>query len=97
MRGGNASYNERPFTDLVDEEKRPFVKRRVLSTLLGGYRIAFDDGDEESSIPIHLHIFQIFIYAIMPAIVIVMTRLPIDRPTAVIIGGAVPMVINLVI
>ena len=53
---GNASYNERPFTDLVDEEKRPFVKRRVLSTLLGGYRTAFDDADDESSIPIHLHI-----------------------------------------
>ena len=54
---GNASYNERPFTDLVDEEKRPFVKRRVLSTLLGGYRTAFDDADDESSIPIHLHVF----------------------------------------
>jgi hypothetical protein len=58
---------------LVDEEKRLFVRRRVIATILGGYRTVFDESDDESYIPWHLHLFQIFIYAIMPAIVIVLT------------------------
>ena len=54
---GQANYSERPFKDLVDEEKRPFVKRRILSTLLGGYRLVYNEEDDESYIPFHLHIF----------------------------------------
>jgi hypothetical protein len=42
---------------LVDEEKRPFVKRRLLSTILGGYRVVFNEEDDDSSIPFHLHVF----------------------------------------
>jgi hypothetical protein len=57
----------------VDEEKRPFVKRRVLATLLGGYRVVFNEEDDESFIPFHLHVFQVLIYCIMPAVVVVLT------------------------
>ena len=57
----------------MDEEKRPFVKRRVLATLLGGYRVVFNEEDDESFIPFHLHVFQVLIYCIMPAVVVVLT------------------------
>ncbi len=74
------------------------MKRRLLSTILGGYRIVYDESDDESYIPVHLHILQLLIYAIMPAIVIIVTKALVDnRKTAVLIGGFVPMGLNLII
>ena len=82
----------------MDEDKWPFVKRRVLATLLGGYRLVFNEEDDESQIPFHLHIFQILIYFIMPAVTIILTQvLKEDRKTAVIIGGFIPLGLNFVI
>lgn len=97
-RRGVANYSERPFKDLVDEEKRPFVIRRIASTLLGGYRFVYDEADDDSTLPIHLHLLQILIYAIIPAIVVILILvLPNDRPTAVVVAGLVALGINFII
>jgi hypothetical protein len=39
----------------VDEDKRTFVGRKILSTVLGGYRIVYDE-IEANSIGIGLHV-----------------------------------------
>ena len=58
----------------------------------------YDESDDESYIPWYLHIIQILIYAIMPVIVIIVTKALVDnRQAAVLIGGFVPMGLNLVI
>jgi hypothetical protein len=37
------AYPERALSDLIDEEKRYFSARRVLSTFLGGFRLKYDE------------------------------------------------------
>jgi len=74
------------------------VIRRIASTLLGGYRFVYDEADDDSSLPFHLHLLQILIYCIVPAIVIILTLvLPKDRPTAVVIAGLVAFSLNTVV
>lgn len=54
-RSNDVTYRERPFTDLVDDDKHSFVRRRYLSTLLGGYRIVCDEnGDTYIGIGLHI-------------------------------------------
>ncbi len=80
----------------MDEDKRPFVRRRICSTLLGGYRTVFNEA-EEKGIPIHLHFLQLLIYLIVPGIVIATTLgLKSNRAAAVIISGVVTLGLNLV-
>jgi len=54
-RTSKITYRQRPFTDLVDEDKHSFVKRRYLSTFLGGYRIVADE-TSDNYIGLGLHI-----------------------------------------
>lgn len=42
----DVSYRERPFSDLVDEDKHQLVARKIASSLLGGYRLVINDYDE---------------------------------------------------
>ena len=60
--------------------------------------MVFNEEDDESYIPFHLHVFQILIYCIMPAVVVVLTQvLKDDRKSAVLIGGFIPLGLNFVI
>ena len=63
------TYRSRPYSDLIDEDKHGFVARRYLSTLLGGYRIVKDE-ESQQYIGVGLHLAQIVIIAISPAIVV---------------------------
>jgi len=65
---------------------------------LGGYRILYNEADDDSKIPPQLHILQIIVYCIIPGIVIGLTQgLKDDRETAVLIGGFIPLGLNLII
>ena len=58
----------------------------------------FDEEDDESKIPFHLHLFQILIYCIIPAIVIIFTQvMKDDRSTAIIVAGLIAFGINFLI
>jgi hypothetical protein len=83
----------------VDEDKHAFVKRRVLSTILGGHRIVVNEV-EETYIGVGLHLGQILICLIMPvwiSVCIIVFGLKDARTAGCIAGGAVPLVINLVL
>ena len=95
---GPATYNERPFKDLVDEENFKFVTRRVIGTLFGGYRFVFNEADDDSLIPWHLHFLQLIVYLIMPAVVVIFTQgFANDRNTGVVLGGIIPMALNTIL
>jgi hypothetical protein len=51
---------------------------------------------EDISLPFYLHIFQILIYLIMPACVIIISYLIEDVNVSVIIGAIIPCGINFV-
>lgn len=90
----DVSYRERPFSDLVDEDKHALVGRKLASSLLGGYRMVVNDYDADS-LPVTLHLAQILIYLILPATTIASAlAVPDDRWLAMVIGGALPFVIN---
>lgn len=91
------TYRARPFSDLVDEDKHGFVKRRYISTLLGGYRYVYDEVNQ-NTIGIGLHLAQLLIYLLSPIIFgmfglrwIIMQMYP-----AAIVSGVIFFVINLV-
>ena len=48
---GRTEYPERDPLDLIDEDKRPFVRRRICQTWCGGFRTVYDDIDEEGIHP----------------------------------------------
>ncbi len=91
--GSNVTYKERPFSDLIEVENRSFVFRRVLGTLLGGYRTHWA---EEEVAPLYLHIFQVLILLIMPVFVCLPELFIEDLSLIMIIGGVVPMILNAV-
>ncbi|CDW89360.1 pecanex-like protein 4 [Stylonychia lemnae] len=65
---------------------------------MGGYRIVYNEADDDSKLPPQLHLFQILIYCIIPGIVIGLTQgLKNDRKTAVLIGGFIPFGLNLIL
>ena len=91
----DVSYREKPFTDLVDEDKHALVVRKLAASLLGGYRTVLNDYDEDA-LPVGLHLAQILIYLIVPATTLLATQvLPDDPWLAMALGGALPLVINL--
>ena len=53
--GREVSYRALPFSDLVDEDKHGFVRRRIVATIFGGYRTVVDEV-EETSVGIGLHL-----------------------------------------
>ena len=64
-RKGQTEYPERDPLDLIDEDKRPFARRRVCQTWCGGFRTVYDDYEEMALHP-GLHIVQIIIMLVPP-------------------------------
>ena len=69
-KGGPVIYPERDPFDLIEEDKRPFARRKLLSTCCGGFRTVYD---EVTAQPLHpgLYALQILIYLFFPVIVTV--------------------------
>jgi len=87
-----AGFTEKEFASLIDEEKREFVRHRLVQTLLGGYRTLWRD---EESIPWHLHLLQFLIFLLIPGISIMAVKaFNEDRNLAVILGAVIPFAIN---
>jgi hypothetical protein len=89
-------YKAKPFSDLVDEDKRPFIKRRICSTLCGGYRTAIEESTGKS-VPVLGHILQILIMLIFPASSFLCAFLFDDVIVSSIIGAIIPLVINVIL
>ena len=72
-KGGSVIYPERDPFDLIEEDKRPFARRKLLSTCCGGFRTVYD---EVTAQPVHpgLLALQILIYLFFPVIVIVFAK-----------------------
>jgi len=66
-------YPARLPKDLIDEDKRPFVTRRLIATLFGGIRFVYDENEQEY---IHwsLYIFQLLIYVFMPGLILLINE-----------------------
>lgn len=78
----------------MDEDKHSLVQRKLVASLLGGYRTAANNYDEDS-LPVGLHFAQLFIYLIMPGSVLLSVLVLGDQKwLAMVVGGAVPLVIN---
>ena len=80
-------YPERDVKDLIEEDKRPFAVRRVITTLLGGFRCVYD---EEESVWINkcLYPAQIILYLLIPGIIVLTVfGNPTNLKTAVIISA----------
>ena len=95
-RNRDVTYRSRPFSDLVDEDKHGFVKRRILATVLGGFRTVVDEASETSA-GLALILTQLLIYLIVPGWVALATVIFKDndqRVLAIVLGGAFPFVIN---
>jgi hypothetical protein len=58
------------FLDLIGEGKVKFVTKRILETLLGGYRITVN----ESCVPIYIHILQILLMNIIPLFCLIFSQ-----------------------
>lgn len=71
------------------------MKRRYLSTLLGGYRIVADE-TSDSYIGFGLHIGQIVIIALPIAITFIVRMIVIDPMAAGIASGAIMTSLNLI-
>jgi hypothetical protein len=52
----DVTYRSKPFTDLVDEDKHVLVRRRICSTIFGGYRTAMEKEREDSALSVGLHL-----------------------------------------
>ena len=70
QREGNRRYDERSPLDLIEEDKRPFARRKLLATCCGGCRTVYD---EVTAKPIHpgLYALQILIYLFYPVMILV--------------------------
>ncbi len=70
QREGNRRYDERDPLDLIEEDKRPFARRKLLATCCGGCRTVYD---EVTARPIHpgLYALQILIYLFYPGMILV--------------------------
>ena len=88
------NYRTKPFTDLIDEDKHGFVKRKYLSTLLGGYRIVISDASE-TYIGIGLHLGQI-VCMFECAIIVLIARFVVeDRMNSMLVGGVLLLVLSM--
>lgn len=87
------TYRARPFTELVDEDKHGFVKRRFISTLLGGYRYVQDEQETEF-IPITQHLAQLLVLIIPPVVIGVISSVVSNLAAAVVISGALLVLFN---
>lgn len=87
---GPVDYPERDPLDLIEEDKRPFAKRKLLQTCCGGCRVVHDEVTAESVSGVLLGV-QILTYIFIPGIVAVFALLVFpdkdDKYLACIIVG----------
>ncbi len=79
---------------MIEEGRSSFIKRRLIQTLLGGFRTALT---EEETAPVLLILLQIPVYLVLPVIAFVSALVSEDSITAMAIGGAIAFVLNLII
>ena len=70
-------YPERDPLDLIEEDKRPFVRRKLTSTCCGGFRTAYDEVTAKFINP-GLLILQILIYLFFPGVILVIAQVAMD-------------------
>ena len=88
-------YSAKSFSELIEDSKHTFVKRKFISTFLGGYRVAFNE-EQDSGIGIGLHLGQLFIMLLSPLVILLIRMaMPEDQLVASVAAGAVLLVINL--
>ena len=56
--------------DLIDEDKRPYARRKLLATCCGGCRTVYDEVTAQSIHPV-LYLLQILIYLFFPALILI--------------------------
>jgi hypothetical protein len=64
---GNTDYKERSPLDLIEEDKRPYAIRKLLSTFLGGARIVYNETSQKYIHPL-LYFTQLFNYLQFPIV-----------------------------
>lgn len=67
-RKGPIEYPERDPLDLIEEDKRPFARRKLLATCCGGYRTVYDEVTAQSLHPALLAI-QFLTYMFFPGLI----------------------------
>ena len=77
-RKGPREYPERDPLDLIEEDKRPFVRRKLTSTCCGGFRTVYDEVTAKSVNP-GLLALQILIYLFLPGVIIVIAHAAMDE------------------
>lgn len=70
-RKGPTEYPERDPFDLIDEDKRPYARRKLLATCCGGFRTVYDEVTAKSIHPA-LYVLQFLIYLFFPGMILVM-------------------------
>ena len=97
---GPVIYPERDPFDLIEEDKRPFARRKLLATCCGGCRTVHD---EVTAQPLHpgLYALQILIYLFFPVMVtvfavIVMPEKNMRMEACFIVAGIALLVCGLV-
>ena len=66
---GPQDYPERDPLDLIEEDKRPFARRKLLATCCGGIRTVYDEVTAQSIHPA-LYFLQILTYAFYPGLIL---------------------------
>ena len=69
-RKGPTEYPERDPFDLIDEDKRPYARRKLTATCCGGFRTVYDEVTAKSVHPA-LFALQILIYLFFPGMILV--------------------------
>ena len=72
-RKGPQDYPERNPLDLIEEDKRPFVRRKLLATCCGGVRTVYDEVTAQP-LPCALLAVQILTYLFYPGLILLSTR-----------------------
>lgn len=66
---GPQDYPERDPLDLIEEDKRPFARRKLLATCCGGYRTVYDEVTAQGIHPA-LYALQILTYGFYPGLIL---------------------------
>ena len=77
-RKGPREYPERDPLDLIEEDKRPFARRKLIQTCCGGCRIVYDEVTAKTLHP-GLFVMQILIYLFFPGVILVFTQVIMDE------------------
>lgn len=95
-RKGPIEYPERNPLDLIEEDKRPFARRKLIQTCCGGCRTVYD---EVTGTQLHIGLFlvQILTYIFTPGIVIIFTLVIMPKKEARFVACAIVAVILLLV